>query len=279
MKNGKMQNQKLMLIGGLIAATAGVVNAQPMNNGSGQTLREMVEQSTNELRVQNGAMDSGAMSNGAMSNGAMSNGAMSNSAMDNGMKPSSMMAQLGAMDQLFVVRAGEGNLAEVTFSQLALKKSRDAGVRAVAQKLIEDHGKAQDELMQVARGKGMMLAPKLSATHQTLYESLSKMKGAAFDKHYMACQVGDHENTVALFQTELDGGQDSDIKGFADKFLTPIVGHTVMIYKVARQVGAPGMEMRPAMPPTPPGVDADKLKMEMDKMNMEMNAMNDSMQH
>ena len=266
MKNCQMKSQKLVLIGGLIAATASVASAQ--------TLHEMVEQRSSEMRMQNGAMDKSAMDNDAMNTGAMAG------AMKTDMKPmdNQMMAQLGAMDQLFVVRAGEGNLAEITFSQLALKKTRDAGVRATAQKLIDDHSKAQDELMQVARGKGMMLAPKLSAAHQTLYGALAKRKGADFDKHYMACQVGDHENTVGLFQTELDGGQDAEVKGFADKFLTPIVGHTVMIYKVARQVGAPGMEMRPAMPPVPPGADADKLKMEMDKMNMEMNAMNDSMQ-
>ncbi len=164
------------------------------------------------------------------------------------------MMAMSAQDQLFVVRAAEGNLAEITVAQMALQKSKTPGVKSVAQTIITGHGQAQSDLMALATAKSLMIKPMLSATHMAVSDHLRKAKGADFDKMYMANQTDDHENTIALFQTEIANGQDSDLKAYAQKYLPDIVGHTIMIYTVARQVGAPGSEMRPPMPPTPPGI-------------------------
>ena len=57
-------------------------------------------------------------------------------------------------------------------------------------------------------------------------------------------------------------GMDPDLKAYASKYLPDIVGHTIMIYTVAKQVGAPGSELRPAMPPVPPGVTPTTMPMD-----------------
>jgi putative membrane protein len=161
---------------------------------------------------------------------------------------------LSPMDKLFMVRAAEGNLAEVSLSQLALRKSKNSDVQMVARTLISEHSKAQAELQATATRKGVVLPTMLSPTHLAVQEKLNKAKKADFDKMFMANQVDDHENTIALFANEISLGQDPDAKAAATKYLPNIIGHTVMIYNVARQVGAPGIEFRPATPPTPPGV-------------------------
>ena len=171
------------------------------------------------------------------------------------------MAALSPQDQLFMVRAAEGNLAEITLAQLALQKSKTEGVQNVARTIINGHGKAQTELLGIARGKGMMPAPMLSPTHVAVQTALEKSRRAKFDKKYMANQTDDHENTIALFQTEIANGQDADLKAFASKYLPDIVGHTIMIYQVAKQVSAPGSDMRPPMPPVPPGVTPTMMPM------------------
>jgi len=193
-----------------------------------------------------GTMAPAPMAGGAMMGGAMAGGAMA--------MPGGPTMAMSAQDKLFMARAAEGNLAEITFGQLALGKSRTPGVRQVAQTIIAGHSQSQNELMGLMRRTALTLPPMLSATHMVVQNALSKQKRDGFDKMYMAGQVDDHENTIALFQTEVANGQDPDLKAYATKYLPDIVGHTIMIYNVARQVSAPGIELRPQMPPIPPGV-------------------------
>jgi putative membrane protein len=224
--------------------------------------------------AQTGTMDNGTMSSGTMSGGTMSGGTMSGGTMSGGMMNGSMMA-MSAQDQLFMTRAAEGNLAEITLGQMAQSKTRNAGVKNVAQTIIAGHSQAQTELMGLMRRKGMAMTPMLSATHMAVSDALRKQKRDGFDRMYMAGQVDDHENTIALFQTEVMNGQDPDLKAYATKYLPDIVGHTLMIYAVARQVGAPGIQMRPMMPPIPPGVTPTMMGRPIDMTSTEtmMNSM------
>lgn len=195
-----------------------------------------------------------------------------------------MTAMMSAQDKLFCARAAEGNLAEITFAQLALSKTRNANVRQTAQVILMGHTKAQNDLMQLTRARGMTMMPMLSVTHMVVYDALKKAKGDDFDKMYMAGQTGDHENTIALFQVETSAGMDDALKSYANQYLPDIVGHTILIYNVARQVKAPGSELRPMLPPVPPGVtpalmgqpidmtDTNSIMMSMNQMLMGMNS-------
>ena len=167
--------------------------------------------------------------------------------------PNGMM-MMSAQDQLFAARAAEGNLAEITFARLALDKSKNAKVRQTAQVILMGHTQAQNDLMKLMRAKNMTMMPMLSATHMAAYDALQKAKGDNFDKMYMAGQTDDHENTIALFASETNAGMDDALKGYAGQYLPDIVGHTILIYNVAKQVKAPGSELRPMLPPVPPGV-------------------------
>ena len=193
------------------------------------------------------SMQGGAMPTNSMPSGMMQSGAMPDSQMMNGM-------MMSAQDQLFAARAAEGNLAEITLARLALNKTKNANVRQTAQVILMGHTQAQNELMQLMRAKNMTMMPMLSATHMAAYDALQKAKGDNFDKMYMAGQTDDHENTIALFASETNAGMDDALKGYANKNLPDIVGHTILIYNVAKQVKAPGSELRPMLPPVPPGV-------------------------
>ena len=156
---------------------------------------------------------------------------------------------LSAADKLFVVRAADGNMAEVMTSQMALKKAANGEVKQVAQTLIQEHGQAQTELTQLAQQKGVTLPPTVGPTHQVVGAALAKTSGAKFDQTFMGAQVEDHENTIALFQQEIASGQDADVKAYAAKYLPKIVGHTTMIYGAASGVGVAAMKFRPSTPP------------------------------
>lgn len=160
-----------------------------------------------------------------------------------------MNGTLSAADKLFVVRAADGNMAEVMTSQMALKKASNSEVKQVGQMLIQEHGQAQSELTQLAQQKGVALPPTVGPTHQVVSQALAKTSGTKFDQMFMGAQVEDHENTIALFQQEIASGQDSDVKAYAAKYLPKIVGHTAMIYGAASGVGVMAMRFRPSTPP------------------------------
>ena len=91
-----------------------------------------------------------------------------------------MMGMSSAQDQLFVARAAEGNLAEITLAQLALGKSKTPGVKNVAQTIIQGHGTAQTELMGLMSRKGMTMPPMLSPTHVAVQMAPSKSQKGGF---------------------------------------------------------------------------------------------------
>ena len=44
-------------------------------------------------------------------------------------------------DKMFLRNASEGNIAEVKLGQLAVQKANSADVKAIAQKMVDDHNK------------------------------------------------------------------------------------------------------------------------------------------
>ena len=150
------------------------------------------------------------------------------------------------LDRVFMLHAAQGNMAEIMTGRLALRKSRNAGVRRVAQTLITGHTMAQRDLAKTFRVRGMALPTKPGVMQQATYNMLSRLSGSAFDKAFMAAQVEAHEKTIVLFEHESMTGRDALARAHATNKLPDIIGHTAMIYTVAQQVGAPGITMRPA---------------------------------
>lgn len=144
---------------------------------------------------------------------------------------------LNSVDRRFILKAGEGNVAEVMVSRLALQKSKNGDVREVAQMLVKEHSMANDKLKKIAAMKGMRVPSRPSPKHQAAYRRLSRMSSTAFNKMYLSGQIKDHLNTIALFQSTIRAGRDADVQGFARENLPPIQNHTVHIVKAAEKVG------------------------------------------
>ena len=133
-----------------------------------------------------------------------------------------------AKDRDFVQKAAMGGMAEVEASQVAQEKASKDSVKAFSAKMVADHGKANDELKQIATGKGMTLPAAPDAAHQKAEAKLATMSGAGFDKAYKAQMVADHQKTVALFKKEASGGNDPELKAFATKMLPDLQEHLKM---------------------------------------------------
>ena len=135
-------------------------------------------------------------------------------------------AKLSGQDKSFLKDAAEGGNAEVSGSQVALAQSGNADVKTFAQMMVDDHGKAGTELKGLAEQKGVKVSDTPSITKKTEIKLLSERKGSSFDQHYAdSIGVKAHQDTIKLFQKEVDKGTDADVKAWASKTLPTLQHH------------------------------------------------------
>jgi putative membrane protein len=135
-------------------------------------------------------------------------------------------AKLSGQDKSFLKDAAEGGNAEVEGSKVALDKSGNADVKTFAQMMVDDHGKAGAELKGLAEQKGVKVSDTPSMMQKTEIKLLSERKGSSFDQHYAdSIGVKAHQDTIKLFQKEVDKGSDADVKAWASKTLPTLQHH------------------------------------------------------
>jgi len=150
-------------------------------------------------------------------------------------------ATIAAPDKAFVMEAAQGGMAEVELGRLAADKASNADVKQFGQRMVDDHGKANDELKGFASQKSITLPTELDAKHKATLDRLSKLSGDAFDKAYMTEMVADHNKDVAAFTRASKTAKDPDLKAFAEKTLPTLQDHQRMSKEVAgKAVGTAG---------------------------------------
>src|ERR1700744_4249364 len=69
-------------------------------------------------------------------------------------------------DAKFATTAANGGMAEVALGKMAQEKSTNADIKKFADMMVTDHGKANDELMGIAKTKNITLPAAVDADHQ-----------------------------------------------------------------------------------------------------------------
>ena len=148
-------------------------------------------------------------------------------------------AKLSGQDKSFLKDAAEGANAEVEGSKVAVTQSSSADVKTFAQQMIDDHGKAGTELKGLADQKGVKVSDTPSITKKTEIKVLSERKGSSFDQHYAdSIGVKAHQDTIKLFQKEVDKGSDPDVKAWASRTLPALQHHLEMAQSLKAKADA-----------------------------------------
>lgn len=137
-----------------------------------------------------------------------------------------------ADDAKFATTAANGGMAEVALGKLAQEKGASESVKSFGAMMVTDHGKANDELMAIAKTKNITLPATVDAEHQKKMDDLSKMTGKDFDKAYVDAMVDGHKKTLSLMQDEAKNGKDADLKAFAAKTAPVVQSHLDAINKI-----------------------------------------------
>lgn len=134
-------------------------------------------------------------------------------------------------DRDFMNAVSRANVTEISAAKLALSRSGESFVKNFAQKMIEDHSKAQQELTTLAQQENVILATTPDTEHQHMLQQLAGLSGAAFDSAYLLGQRLDHQVAVDLFRQESGQGKDQAAKAYAGKYLPIIEHHLEMLKK------------------------------------------------
>ena len=135
-------------------------------------------------------------------------------------------AKLAAADRKAIMDMAMSNMAEVEMGKMAQSKSQNADVKAFAQKMVDDHGKALTEVQTLAQSKGVTLPTELDAKHKAVAAKLEKANGDAFDKAYAKQGgVAAHKDTLAKLQKASKAAKDADVKGQVDKMIPVVQEH------------------------------------------------------
>ena len=146
-----------------------------------------------------------------------------------GTAPTSTMAStVDKDDQDFMNKAAQGGMAEVMLGQTASTKGTSPDVKNFGNRMVSDHGKANDELKQLAQTKGVTLPSDVDDASKKMADKLSKLSGKDFDKAYINGMVDDHEKDVKEFEKASKDAKDPDLKAWASKTLPTLQDHLKM---------------------------------------------------
>ena len=117
-------------------------------------------------------------------------------------------------DSSFMKNAAEAGFAEIDAGNLALQKGSSAEVKSFAQKMVDDHKKADGELQTLAASKGVKLPTEATMVAKGKAKILETRDGTGCDPACAGNAVSAHTDA-----------KDADVKAWAAKTLPTLQHH------------------------------------------------------
>ena len=107
----------------------------------------------------------------------------------------------------FITEAIQGDNAEIAMGQLAQEKGASDQVKAFGKTLVDDHGKAKQDVLVLAKQMNVSAEPPPKPDAQAMHDKLSGLSGADFDKQFAAAMVDDHKKDIAAYEDQARSNQ------------------------------------------------------------------------
>lgn len=142
-----------------------------------------------------------------------------------------------SQDQAFLRHAAVDGATEVAINKEALAHVQSPAAKKMAQRLIDDHTKANSELADVAKRNNVTVSAEPDPTQLASAKSWASMRGTAYDQAYAQAMVDDHQKAIQLF-TEGTRSTNAQISQFARNTLPTLEDHLSMATELTG--GQPG---------------------------------------
>jgi putative membrane protein len=123
-----------------------------------------------------------------------------------------------AYDSQWLQRSIAGDRFEIAAAKLAVKRSHNGHLGALAGRLLSDHVKSLREATAVARRLGVPVKATPLPTMQWVLRTLqAEPSDARLARQYVRLEIADHTQAVVEAGREIENGADADAKALADK--------------------------------------------------------------
>lgn len=154
-----------------------------------------------------------------------------------GQQAGEQMAMETDPDKRFLQMAAVGNMLDVQAAQIAQQKAQSQDVKQLAQHIMDDHQKAQQDIQQTAQKTGVQIPQQLPHMMQNQLQEFSQLQGDEFDKRYVSAIKAAHAAAISKCSDEAKIAKNDDIKQLAQKMLPTLQAHGQMIGQVAQAQG------------------------------------------
>lgn len=133
---------------------------------------------------------------------------------------------LAADGENFVDEASAKGIAEIETAKMALNKGTAEDIKTFAQKMIDDHTKANQKLAELAgQHDDLEISDEATLMDKAKAMILKLRDGDNFDKAYANNQVVAHEQTIEMFREYVEDGENAELKKFAEQTLPKLEEH------------------------------------------------------
>ena len=156
--------------------------------------------------------------------------------------PADTMTSPALDDPTIVSIYDAANTFDIETSQLALEKSRNADVRALAQQFVNDHTAVRQQGRDLAAKLGVtppaLSDGPLSQDHATAMADLRSRTGADFDKAYVAHEVKYHDQVIQAIQNDLMPAiQNAELRALVEKVAPAFQAHHTAAQNLQTKLG------------------------------------------
>lgn len=129
-------------------------------------------------------------------------------------------------DQQFVDFAAQTDMAEANLGQLAQDNASSQDVKDYGQMLATDHTNDFSQLHAAAQSATLTVPDAIDSAHnKAMITPYQKLKGTAFDRHYIRDMVAGHTKAIAVYKKEATNAQNDALKTYAQAALPTLQKH------------------------------------------------------
>lgn len=129
-------------------------------------------------------------------------------------------------DQQFVDFAAQTDMAEANLGQLAENVASSQPVKDYAQMLVTDHTNDFHQLYDTAHQANLNVPNAIDTEiNRTMIDPFQKLKGVAFDRHYIQEMIAGHTKAILVYKKEATDAQNPALKTYASEALPVLEKH------------------------------------------------------
>ena len=125
----------------------------------------------------------------------------------------------------FIEEAAGGNLGEVVVGARAEHRADSAEVRQYGLMMVDDHHKANRELIPIAEANDVDWPTQLPEKMKQLIDELKQLSGAEFDRKYMNAMLEEHRKDIDKYQQMQGKVEDEALSQYIETTLPILKEH------------------------------------------------------